>query len=117
MAAYKTLILYQGTTFCEIFDLTDIYNQTINLANYTAISRMAKNPLSENYTELTTEIVDYTSGKIKVTLSSEETTKLSSGRYVFEVLLIDTYQVITKLIDGIIDVIPGIGLSTKTYLE
>lgn len=115
MVTFTELLLYSGTTFCQTFTITDTNNSAINLTNYDIFGRMAKSQFSENYISLTIEIVNYSEGIIKVSLESDITADIFPGRYNFEIVLVDSYGSVTKIISGVIDVIAGIGVNNTKY--
>jgi hypothetical protein len=115
MALYKNYTIYAGTAFCEPIDLVDSSGAPINFNNYEVKARMAESGYSESYISINTEVTHYTQGKLQLSLSADETAAIRPGRYVFVVVIIDQYSVPTAIIDGIIDVIPGIGLSSFSY--
>lgn len=116
MSLYKTLTLHAGSTFCETLDLIDNNGTPVNFFNYEIKARMAESGYSEDFIIINTEVINYLQGKIQISLSASETSLLSPGRYLFEIVIIDQNSVVTNLIHGIIDVIPGIGLQTSTYV-
>lgn len=116
MSLYKTFTLHAGSTFCENLDLIDTNGNPVNFSNYEIKARMAESGYSEDFVIINTEVINYSQGKIQISLSASETSLLSPGRYLFEIVIIDQYSVVTNLIHGIIDVIPGIGLQTSTYV-
>lgn len=117
MSLYKTFTLHAGSTFCETLDFVDNSGIPINFSNYEIKSRMAESGYVDSFININTEIVNYTQGKIKLSLSATETSNISPGRYLFELVIIDQYSVVTNLIHGIIDVIPGIGINLSKYVE
>ena len=115
MITFTELLLYAGTTFCQTFTITDTNNIAINLSNYDIFGRMAKSQYSENYIPLTIEIVNYSEGIIKVSLESDITANIFPGRYNFEIVIVDSYGSVTKIISGVIDVIAGISVNNTKY--
>jgi hypothetical protein len=116
MITFTELLLYAGTTFCQTFTITDTNNIAINLSNYDIFGRMAKSQYSENYIPLTIEIVNYSEGIIKVSVESDITADIFPGRYNFEIVLVDSYGSVTKIISGVIDVIAGISVNNTKYV-
>ena len=115
MITFTELLLYAGTTFCQTFTITDTNNIAINLSNYDIFGRMAKSQFSENYIPLTIDIVNYSEGIVKVSLESDITANIFPGRYNFEIVLVDFYGSVTKILSGVIDVIAGIGVNNDIY--
>lgn len=115
MTIYRTFTIYAGCSFVEPLEFTDDDGNPINLINYTIKGRMAESGYSETFTEFSINIVNYSQGKIEITLTKDQTKELTPGKYVFILIIIDQYGNITPLVDGLIDVIPGIGLSIEDY--
>lgn len=117
MPIYRTYTIYAGSKFCEPLELIDTNGVPINFSNYEIIARMAESGYSEDFIVINTEVISYTQGKIQLSLTATETSNIRPGRYVFVVIIIDQYSTPTVIVDGIIDVIPGIGLSSSSYTE
>lgn len=117
MALYRTYTLYAGTSFCETLDLVDTNGTPINFSNYEVKARMAESGYTDDFITINTEVTSYNQGKIKLILSATETASIRPGRYVLMVVIIDQYSVPTLIIDGLIDVIPGVGLSSSNYID
>ena len=85
MAVYTTnLTIYTGTNFDQVFVLAnDVDDSAFNLTGYTGISKIKRRPGSLTATSFT----DVTAGKVKISLSSEQTSALSPGRYYYDILL------------------------------
>jgi|TARA_B100001996_G_C18542775_1_gene547600 hypothetical protein len=89
MAVYTTnLTIYTGTNFDQVFVLAnDVDDSAFNLTGYTGISKIKRRPGSLTATSFTTSFTDVTAGKVKISLSSEQTSALSPGRYYYDILL------------------------------
>ena len=89
MAVYTTnLTIYTGTNFDQVFVLAnDEDDSAYNLTGYTGISKIKRRPDSLTSTSFTTSFTDVTGGKVKISLSSEQTSALKAGRYYYDILL------------------------------
>tara|TARA_B110000503_G_C6932532_1_gene323416 strand:- start:34 stop:378 length:345 start_codon:yes stop_codon:yes gene_type:complete len=106
----SNLIINAGADFNETFTLESYEsNSYLNLENYEVISQMRKWYGSVNVIPFITRI-DFppSSGRITIFLSAEESQDLKPGRYVYDVLLTDTYGVKTRVVEGSILVREGV---------
>lgn len=106
--AYTELYMDQGATFRVTVNLADeSTNATINLASYTFRSQMRRSHYSLN---ATSEIVcsvantDYTT--LVLSLPSANTSNIKPGRYVYDVEMEDADGMVTRILEGTIEVTP-----------
>jgi len=108
-AAYQELFLEQGTTFNTSITLDDIDGVPFDLTNVQAKSQIRKSYYSANTTaEFTVSINDPTSGVIILVLSSPVTSNIAAGRYVYDVAIKDTANNVTRVLEGIVNVLPQV---------
>ena len=90
MAVYvNNITINTGAYFSKDFYLDNIDGSSLNLVGYAASSYVRKHPSSLNTTaEFTVGFVDRDNGRIRLSLSSQDTTKIKPGRYVYDVLTI-----------------------------
>ena len=105
MAVYvNNITINTGAYFSKDFYLDNIDGSSLNLAGYAASSYVRKHPSSLNTTaEFTVGFVDRDNGRIRLSLSSQDTTKIKPGRYVYDVLTtvgIGTSEVKSIIIEG-----------------
>ena len=110
MAGFVELYIDQGTSFTNIINLTDdITNASINTAGYTITSQMRRSYYSANATaNITCTITNAANGEVTLSLTSGETANIKAGRYVFDVKVNDNLSTITRILEGIITVIPQV---------
>ena len=110
MAAYVELYLDQGTTFNNIINLTDdTTNNPINLSGYSVSSQMRRSFYSANISaNIVCTITDASNGEITMSMSPANTANIKAGRYVFDVKTTDTYDVVSRVLEGIITVTPQV---------
>lgn len=108
-AAYQELFLEQGTTFNTNITLDDIDGVPFDLTNVTAKSQIRKSYYSANATaEFVVTINIPTSGVILLTLNAPTTANIAAGRYVYDVAIKDTANTVTRVLEGIVNVIPQV---------
>ena len=76
-----------GEDFDQEYDLLESGGATIDLTNYTARCQLRKHVDSSSYISFNVGFPDRKNGKINVHLPGWATSKLKSGRYVFDVLV------------------------------
>ena len=110
MAAYTELYMDQGTTFSNILTLTDdLTSASINVSGYTVRSQMRRSYYSAKATaNITCTITNASSGEITMSLTDGQTANIKAGRYLFDVETVDTGGVVSRVLEGIITVTPGV---------
>lgn len=90
MAVYTTnLVIHTGTTFEQTFILANSSNDSLlNLTGYGVVSKMKKHGGSSNSTNLNASVADAAGGRVRLALSSTETSNLTPGRYYYDIVLI-----------------------------
>nr|BAR36352.1 hypothetical protein [uncultured Mediterranean phage uvMED] len=111
MAAIANLQIDQGASFTSDVTVKDANGNPFNLAGYTARAKLAKGYAStRTRTDFTTTIAsDAASGVVTLTLSATQTSALEDTRYVYD-LEIQTGDVVTRVIEGVISVRPQVSL-------
>jgi hypothetical protein len=108
-AAYQELFLEQGTTFTTNITLDDIDGVPYDLTDVTAKSQIRKSYYSANTTaEFTVTINTPTDGTILLLLDASTTANIAAGRYVYDVAIKDTANTVTRVLEGIVNVIPQV---------
>lgn len=107
MAAYSEITIEQGATFQTTVNVEDAYNNPVNLSGYTASSMMRKSYYSTTSYTITTQITGLANGEITLSMSSANTSNLSPGRYVYD-LIINNGGTITRVVEGIATVLPSV---------
>jgi hypothetical protein len=108
-AAYQEIFLEQGTTFTTNITLDDIDGIPFDLTDVTAKSQIRKSYYSANTTaEFVVTINTPESGVILLTLGAPITSNIAAGRYVYDVVIKDTANTVTRVLEGIVNVIPQV---------
>jgi len=107
MATKANLVIDQGTTYTTDLNLTDENGDPLNLTGYSANSQIRKHYTSSNSVVFSTSI-NATAGIITLSLTSNQTTNMVGGRYVYDVELTDTSNSISRIVEGIVTVTPQV---------
>ena len=107
MAIKANLVIDQGSTFTATIDLTDPAGNVFNLTGYTVAAQMRKNYTSSS---AVTFVASHSAGtgKIDLSLSATTTNTLSPGRYLYDVEITSPGGGVTRVVEGIVTVTPGI---------
>jgi len=107
MAIKANLVVDQGTDFSASIELVDADGNIFDLTGYTAFAQMRKNYASSSATDFTLELGDV-SGRILLSLSSTLTEALDPGRYLYDVEIRSSGGTISRVVEGIVTITPGI---------
>lgn len=110
MTAYVELYIDQGSTFNSIIHLTDdATNSPINVSGYTANSQIRRSYYSANISaNITCTFSNTANGELTLSMTAAETANLKAGRYVFDVKTTSNSNVTSRIVEGIINVTPGV---------
>jgi hypothetical protein len=106
----NNLVVNSGADFSQSFTLegTDT-NSSFDLTGYTVAAQMRKWAGSTSSTSFTATIESPpTSGKILIELTATQTTNLKSGRYVYDIVIEDSFGVKNRVIEGMVLVTEGV---------
>jgi hypothetical protein len=106
MATYSNLFIDQGSDFNATIDLSQTTG-SLNLTNYTSSGNIAKSYDGTSKGSFTAE-VDDTDNEVDISLTAAETAALKPGRYVYDVIIKSPAGVITRVLEGQINVTPGV---------
>jgi hypothetical protein len=107
MAIKANLVIDQGSTFSANVDVSNVDGQIFNLTGYTVAAQMRKNYASAsavNFNASHTGVL----GQILLSLTSTATSTLEPGRYLYDIEITSGSGVITRVVEGIVTVTPGI---------
>ena len=110
----SNLVLNTGTTFSQTFTLEDSEsNSTLDLTGYSVNSQMKKHPSSSTKTTFDATVLNASGGIIRVGLASTASVGLKAGRYVYDVLITDSSNVVTRVVEG--SVLVRAGVTTQKW--
>lgn len=106
MATKANIVIDQNSTFNTEIDLTDDAGNALDLAGYSAKSQIRRWYTS---TSPTAEFdVTLSGGSLLLSLTANSTANLIYGRYVYDVTLTDSSNNVTRVVEGIVTVTPGV---------
>jgi hypothetical protein len=108
LAGFVELTLEQGANFNTVLDLKDSAGGILNLAGYTVAAQMRKSYYSTTATNFTITVTDAAAGQITMSMNSANTANVSPGRYVYDVLITSGASVKTRIIEGIVTILPSV---------
>ncbi len=107
MALKANITIDQGTTFATTIDVTDEEGNLINLTGFTGAAQMRKHYTSTAQTAFTVSIgVDL--GEVTLSMTANVTNNIAPGRYVYDCELTDGSGTVSRLVEGIVTVTPGV---------
>lgn len=107
MALKANITIDQGTSFATTIDVTDEEGNLIDLTGFTGAAQMRKHYTSTTATNFTVSI-DVNLGAVTLTMSANATNNVAPGRYVYDCELTDTAGTVSRLVEGIVTVTPGV---------
>jgi hypothetical protein len=107
MALKANITIDQGTSFATTIDVTDEEGNTIDLTGFTGAAQMRKHYTSSAQTAFTVSIT-FSTGEVTLSMSANVTNNIAAGRYVYDCELNDGNGTISRLVEGIVTVTPGV---------
>jgi len=108
MAIVSNLTVDQGATFNALIDISDDSGNAQNLTGYTVAGQVRKSYDSTTYTAFSASVSNATGGTISISLTSTQTNALAAGRYVYDVEITSSGGVVTRVLEGQVEVTPGV---------
>lgn len=108
MAAYSEIVIEQNATFTNKLNVEDAFNNPVDLTGYTASSQMRKSYYSSTYYTLEAQVTGTANGEITLSMSSANTANLPIGRMVYDLIINDGNNNVTRVIEGIVTVLPAV---------
>jgi hypothetical protein len=108
LAAFTEITIEQGATFSTTVNVEDAYYNPINLTGYSASSQMRKSYYSSSATNITASVTGTSNGEITLSMTSANTSSLTPGRYVYDLVINDGANTVTRVVEGIATVLPSV---------
>lgn len=102
------MLIEQNATFSTTVNVVDSAGAAVNLYGYSASSQMRKSYYATSYTIITPTITGNANGEITLSMTAANTANLTPGRQVFDLLITSPASVVTRVIEGIVVVSPGV---------
>lgn len=108
-AGYQELFLEQGTSFITTITIDDVYGIPYDLTNITAKSQVRKSYYSTSPTaDFVISIPVPTNGTITLSLDASVTSNIAAGRYVYDVVIKNNANNVSRVLEGIVNVLPQV---------
>jgi len=107
MATKANLVIDQGTTYATSINITNEEDQIIDLTGCTGAAQIRKHYSSTNAVSFSVSI-DPTEGLVSLFLTTTQTNTLIPGRYVYDVEITDSANVVSRILEGIVTVTPQV---------
>lgn len=104
----NNLIINAGSDFSQSFTLEGSDNSPLNLSGYSINAQMRK--WSGSSTAITFESsieIPSTSGRILISLPFTDTVNIKPGRYIYDIVITDPFEVRSRVIEGMVLVREG----------
>ena len=110
MAVYvSNLVVNSGTDFNQIFTLqSSSSNSALNLNGYSIRAQMRKHAAAVGVTTFNSSIHNASAGQIKIGLTTTSTSSLKPGRYVYDVVITDSNNQMSRVVEGMVLVREGV---------
>ena len=102
------LTVYSGADFVQEYDMYEVGNRVVDLTNYSARAQLRKHIGSRTSVSFTVGFPDRKNGKIKLSIPSWQTSRLKSGRYVYDILFTKPSGAQDIVLEGSVNVRTGI---------
>jgi hypothetical protein len=106
MAQKLNLIIDQGSSFSTSFTVNDDAGEPINFSGYSGSAQIRKHYTSTNSVSFT--VTANSSGVVSLSLSSNTTTSMEAGRYVYDVELVAPANTTSRVVEGIVTITPQV---------
>jgi hypothetical protein len=107
MASKANLVMDQGAEFSATITLTDNAGQLIDLNYFTGRSQMRKSYTSSSYKSFNVAL-DANNATITLTMDSANTNTITAGRYVYDLEVINSSNLVSRILEGIVTVTPQV---------
>lgn len=107
MATRVNIVIDQGTDFETSITLTDASGDQLDVTGMTAASQIRKTHSSSNSVSFITALANNT-GSLTLSLNNSTTSSMTAGRYVYDVELTDSSNVVSRILEGVVTVTPEV---------
>ncbi len=108
MAAYSELNIEQYATFSTTVNVEDANGDALNLSGYSASSQIRKSYYSSTANNFTATVTGEANGEITLSMTAANTSNMSPGRYLYDLVITSPTSVKTRVVEGIVNVLPGV---------
>lgn len=107
MATKANLVIDQGTHFSTTISIANMDDEAIDLTGYTGAAQIRKHHSSANAVNFGVSI-DAALGDLTLSLTPSQSNAMVPGRYVYDVEVTDSSNVVSRIVEGIVTITPGV---------
>ena len=107
MSTKANLKIDQGADFSTSITLTDDDGNALDLTGYTGAGQIRKYYTSTTAVDFNV-VVTPSTGTVSLSLSAADSNAMNSGRYVYDIELTDGSDVVSRIMEGIVTITPGV---------
>jgi len=107
MAIKSNIIIDQGSDYTVTVDLTDANGNTMVLSGYSGRASMRKSFTSSTSKDFTVSI-NGSAGEVTLSMDSDYTANIAAGRYLYDIEVVSSANVVTRILQGIATISPEI---------
>lgn len=106
MATKLNLFIDQGTDFSTTIEVADEEGTPLNLTTYTGRAQMRKHFTSTAYNSF--NVSGSANGVITVSMNAATTANIVGGRYVWDLEMVSSGNVVSRIVEGIVTINPEV---------
>ena len=107
MATKANLVIDQGTNFSTTISIANMDDEAIDLTGYSAVAQIRKHHSSSNSVSFGVSI-DAALGDLTLSLTPTQTNAMVPGRYVYDVEVTDSSNVVSRIVEGLVTITPSV---------
>jgi len=108
MAGFAELTIEQGADFSTTVTVNDANGVPTDLLNYTGAAQLRKSYYSATATNFAVTVSDAANGELTMILTAANTANLTAGRAVYDLLITSPTNVKTRVVEGIVTILPAV---------
>ena len=108
MATKANLVIDQGTDYSTVVNVSDSDGVAIDLTGYSGAGQLRKHYTSSNSVSFNVSVSNATAGEVTLALTATQTSNISAGRYVYDVEVTSTSNVVSRIVEGIVTITPQV---------
>jgi hypothetical protein len=108
LATTANIFIDAGANYSNIITVASAGTAALNLTGYTVKSQIRKSYTSSTAYNFTSSIYDAVNGKLRLELTSTQTSAIPPGRYLYDVEITSSAGNRTRVVEGIVTVTPEI---------
>lgn len=109
---YQDIYINQGADYIDTLQMSDTDGSPVDITNYVFTSQIRKSYYAANAAaNLVITVIDASNGTASILIHAAVTTNIAAGRYVYDIYMLDTANVTTRIVEGIAVVSPAATLT------